>query len=79
MLLVPFLYGCASLPPLEKTKTVKESKVSKPNPSWILNPPKDTKDFIYGVGEANNRKAAIKSALADLISKISLTVNSQTN
>jgi hypothetical protein len=39
-------------------------------PDWILNPPKDSAAFYYGVGSGDSRDAARLSALADIAAKL---------
>jgi len=46
-------------------------------PEWINNPPQDSHLYLYGLGEASTKKAAIQEALADLAAKLGVTVSSQ--
>ncbi len=48
----------------------------KPLPSWYLNPPKDDARYMYGVGSAEDRDAAIKAALVDMVSKLGVSIES---
>lgn len=47
-------------------------------PRWVLKPPQDV-TYLYGVGEASTREIATQTALADIASKIYITVQSQIN
>ena len=45
-------------------------------PAWYLNPPKDTAQYMYGVGSADDRDGAIKAALVDMVSKLGVSIES---
>lgn len=45
-------------------------------PAWYLHPPKDSPRYLYGVGSGEDRKSAIDSALADMISKLGISIQS---
>lgn len=44
--------------------------------SWVSSPPSDTAGFYYGVGEGKTQTDAKNNALADISSRISVSVNS---
>ncbi|MCX6074124.1 MAG: LPP20 family lipoprotein [Campylobacterales bacterium] len=46
-------------------------------PSWYFNPPSDNEVSWYGVGEGNSLRQAKDSALADIASKLSVTISSK--
>lgn len=46
-------------------------------PSWYFNPPSDDATSWYGVGEGNSLRQAKDSALADIASKLSVTISSK--
>ncbi len=46
-------------------------------PSWYFNPPSDNETSWYGVGEGNSLRQAKDSALADVASKLSVTISSK--
>ena len=48
-------------------------------PSWYLNSPQNTSEFIYGVGESNNLKESKMEALRDMSEKLIVKVNSSYN
>ncbi len=45
-------------------------------PHWYLHPPKDSKHYLYGIGSGIDRKSAVKTALIDMISKLSVSIES---
>lgn len=69
------LTGCPNPPkPVPKP----HSKVVYPvQPTWVLQPPNDTAQTLYGMGEGINRNQAIQKALADLSSRLGVKVSSQ--
>lgn len=72
------LAGCQTAPSQPSTHTNDLNKTQlNAVPNWLLNPPQDNAQFLYGVGQGQNRQSAINSALADLSSKLGITVNSQ--
>ena len=46
-------------------------------PSWYFNPPSDNETSWYGVGEGSSLRQAKDSALADVASKLSVTISSK--
>lgn len=46
-------------------------------PSWYFNPPSDNETSLYGVGEGSSLRQAKDSALADIASKLSVTISSK--
>lgn len=66
------LTACQSTP----SNTTETSKISAA-PDWVVQPPQDTADTLYGVGSGKSRDAAIQNALADLTAKLGVTVNAQ--
>ena len=46
-------------------------------PAWYFNPPVDNETSWYGVGEGNSLRQAKDSALADIASKLSVTISSK--
>lgn len=69
------LTGCDSTP----STPTQPSKMSALNaaPDWLLQPPADTTDTLYGIGSGKSRDDAIQNALADLTAKLGVTVSSQ--
>jgi hypothetical protein len=63
-----FLVGCGS-------NNVYVSK-PKPIPSWYLNPPQSTQQFVYVTGSGIDKKEAILNALSNFISRYSITISS---
>lgn len=45
-------------------------------PSWVVNPPVDDQEYLYGVGEGESIKQARDDALTTLVSKLNVTVSS---
>ncbi|MDY0233672.1 MAG: LPP20 family lipoprotein [Sulfurimonas sp.] len=71
LLSISLLGGCmgASAP-------TSPSKV-EPLPAWINAPlPSDSAEFMYGMAIAQDRDAAIKAALSDMVSKLGTTIES---
>ena len=73
VLLSYFLIACQPTP--VRLDTPRRSVA--PLPDWINSPPIDTDEFLYGVGEGEQRKAALQEALVDLSSKLGVTVKAQ--
>ena len=48
-------------------------------PQWYLTPPGDTSSYLYGVGEGENKERALKNALLNISSRLSLTISSDSN
>lgn len=70
---MPFLFiACANQPSLE-------TNTSNEIPAWYLNPTANSKVFLYGVGEGKSLQEAKNSALNDMASRLSVTVNSNVN
>jgi hypothetical protein len=67
--IVLFMNGCSSQP-----KSVQ--KVQSSVPSWFLNPPSDNNAYMYGVAMGKDRDDAVKAALADMVSKLSIDLKS---
>ncbi len=79
--IVPFLLalgtlllvaGCGSSPK-------PQAEVAKPKelPSWYMNPPSNNSIYLYGLGDGKNQEEAVKNALSNLASRLSVTVESQ--
>lgn len=69
--LLLLMSGCSSQPK-SVPKPTKEATV----PSWFLNPPQDNANYMYGVAMGKNRDEAVKGALADMVSKLSINLKS---
>ena len=48
-------------------------------PQWYLSAPKDTPFYLYGVGEGETKESALKNALLNISSRLSLTISSDSN
>jgi len=59
------------LPPLPIASIVAE-------PPWLSTPPKDNRQFLYGVGSGDSLKTAKQDALVDLASKLGVDVSAET-
>ncbi len=46
-------------------------------PTWYTQPQEDDKSYIYGLGQGDNRKSAINSALNDAVSTLNVSVSSR--
>ncbi|MBA1433217.1 MAG: LPP20 family lipoprotein [Epsilonproteobacteria bacterium] len=69
VLLLTFV-GCGGAKPAP-------AKVKTPPPGWVYGvSPADTQEKMYGLGIGKNREAAIKAALNDMVSKLSVTLQS---
>jgi hypothetical protein len=58
------------------TKPVAIVKESKTLPSWYLNPPNNSSEYLYGVGEGSNLKAAKENALESMVSQLGVSISS---
>ncbi len=47
-------------------------------PDWVMNPPRDTTDYIYGVGEGSDLSAARAAAIANIAGTLMTEVDSTT-
>lgn len=63
------LSGCASEP------RIADSKLS-PWPQWYINPPQNSATQLFGTGTADERQAAEKQALGNLIERLSVSIKS---
>jgi hypothetical protein len=72
----PFLYplflllllsACASAP----------SKQEMVQPTWVTNPPKDSPEIMWGVGEGSDLVSAKRSALKDVAAKLRVAISAQ--
>ncbi len=72
LIILMIMNGCSSKP---KPIVSAENQV----PSWFLNPPQTDNTYMYGVAIANSRQGAIKKALDDMISKLSINIKSTYN
>lgn len=61
------LGGCGLIP----------SKKVEKAPQWALNPPPNTDTALYGTGMKRNRDSAIKSALAQIASNLSVNISAE--
>ena len=67
-----FLSGCGTQKSVDVTpKTVASD--------WYTNPPVSTDTILYAVGEAQNKDEAIKNALNNMASTLSVSIASQFN
>jgi hypothetical protein len=64
-----FLVGCVPKPKVVEVKP-------KELPSWFLVAPANTTQTLYGVGEGKKREDAINAALNNLITQLSVTIES---
>lgn len=55
--------GCASM------------KSDTPPPEWVLNPPKDTAESYWGVGEGYDLEAAKRTALKDVAARLRVSIS----
>lgn len=46
-----------------------------PPPAWVQNPPKDTQDWYWGVGEGENLETAKRVALKDIAAKLRVSIS----
>lgn|GEM_PF-1796148 len=49
---------------------------SAPLPSWVLHPPSDNENFLYGVGQGTTNEEVVTSALNSIASKLEISINS---
>jgi len=63
------LSACSSKAP-SSTYTQKEL------PSWYLNPPFNTQEYLYGLGEGKNLKEARSNALEGMVSQLGVSITS---
>jgi len=69
MAILLLLVGCGATPAPTKIKT--------PPPGWVYDvSPVDTQTTMYGIGIGKNREDAINIALNDMVSKLSVTLQS---
>lgn len=61
------LSACASAP----------SKQEMAQPLWVSEPPKDTPEIMWGVGEGSDLDAAQRSALKDVAAKLRVAISAQ--
>lgn len=47
-------------------------------PDWVQNPPQDTDQYLYGIGQSTNRDAAINGGLKEVAGKLSTWVKGST-
>ncbi len=66
LLLIP-LVACNSVTPS------KEAKV----PAWVLNPPGDSREWLWGVGEGLDLDTAKRAGLKDIASKLRVSISGQ--
>ncbi len=69
-----FLSGCGTQKSIDLTPT-STSKTGVP--AWYTNPPASTDTILYAVGEAQNKDEAIKNALNNMASTLSVSIASQ--
>lgn len=67
-----FLTGCQNNP----SKSTEDIKITTHYPDWYQNPPSDTPNTLYGLGEGKTANAAIDDALRYLSAKLSVSVSS---
>lgn len=63
--------GCSNQP-------LSVDKNNNDYPLWVLSPPEDNADFIYGVGNAKDLAAAEKQALAAIVGKVNTQISNVT-
>lgn len=68
-----FLASCGLIP----SKSAAPKPVEK-TPHWALNPPPNTAQALYGTAMKRDRDAAIKSALAQIASNLSVNISAET-
>lgn len=72
------LLGCASTNadsrPATQTNINAQATANAIGSNWYSQPPQDTPQFMYGVGEAYNRELAQQQALADIAGRLSTEV-----
>ncbi len=67
-----FLSGCGTQKRVELTPKIAAS-------DWYINPPASTDTVLYAIGEAQNKDEAIKNALNNMASTLSVSIASQFN
>ncbi len=71
IIMILAIQACSLLP--GSKKTVKEVSM----PAWVLNPPVETSENIYGIGSGFTYNQAKEAALKDIASKLIIEVSSQ--
>lgn len=70
------LSGCPN-PPKNNHASSHAPTIQTAQPQWVLQPPNDSQQTLYGSGQGINRQQAIQNALADLSSRLGVKVSSQ--
>jgi hypothetical protein len=79
ILIAVFLSGCAGgMIPIGQPKAQSSSTNSSSMPKWVINPKQANTQYYYAVGEGQSKDEALKSALAQVSSQISVTIASDT-
>jgi len=71
------LVACSSKSRIERPSTLMPP-IKVALPSWVLDVPPDTAQFLYGIGSGVSQKKAKQEALVDLSSKLGVYVKAET-